>query len=165
MDMQFIAMDLAEKDCLAAVLDTAGMLIPGGTGIGKIGDDAVKFVKNGLDDIGKTSKRLFNIDLQLFAKGKVKGVFSKLSPENLRTIGTKAQNSGIRIVKGTADDAYEFFIKQIDVNTLKEVKSGVFVGKDANGIIFTYRAVSKSGPPIIDVNGIKGLRKIKFIGE
>ncbi|WP_427338762.1 hypothetical protein, partial [Caloranaerobacter sp. DY30410] len=68
MDMQFIAMDLAEKDYLAAVLDGVGMLVPEATGIGEIGDDAVKFVKNGLDDIGRTSKRLFNINLQLFAK-------------------------------------------------------------------------------------------------
>ena len=36
------------------------------------------------------------------------------------------------------------------------------LGKDENGITFTYRAQSKSGPPTIDVNGIKGIRKIKF---
>ncbi len=98
-------------------------------------------------------------------EGSTKTTYRKLAPDELKTIGTKAQNSGIRAVEGTADDAYDFFMKQIDSSTLNEVKSGVFVGKDANGLTFTYRAASKSGPPTIDVNGIKGLRKIKFIGD
>jgi filamentous hemagglutinin len=49
------------------------------------------------------------------------------------------------------------------VNTIREPDPGVFVGEGADGITFAYRAVSKSGPPTIDINGIKGLRKIKFI--
>ena len=37
------------------------------------------------------------------------------------------------------------------------------VGKDKNGITFTYRAISKHGPPTIDINVVRGIRKIKFI--
>ena len=65
----------------------------------------------------------------------------------------------------TSCSNYEFFIKQIDTNTLKEVKPRVFIGKNTNGLTFTYRVALKSGPPTIDVDGINGLRKIKFLGE
>lgn len=88
---------------------------------------------------------------------------TKLSADALKTIGIKGKNSGIRIVEGTADDAAEFFIEQVDVTTIYEPEPGIFVATDTNGFTFTYRPASKSGPPTIDVNGIKGLRKIKFI--
>jgi hypothetical protein len=88
---------------------------------------------------------------------------SKLSPDALKKIGNKAENSGIRAVKGTANDAFTFFKNQVNPSTIKEVKSGVYVGQDSNGLTFTFRASSKSGPPTIDVNGIEGLRKIKFL--
>lgn len=68
-DMQFIADDLSRGDYLAAGLDAIGTAIPGVSGVSKIGDDVAKVVGKGLDDIGKASKKLFNIDLQLFAKG------------------------------------------------------------------------------------------------
>jgi hypothetical protein len=44
------------------------------------------------------------------------------------------------------------------------VKPGVFVGKDSNGVTFTYRSDSTYGnqEPTININGINGIRKIKF---
>jgi len=87
----------------------------------------------------------------------------KLGSDALKKIGVPAKNSGIRAVTGNADDALEFFKGQVNSNTIKEIKPGTFVGKDSNGLTFTYRAFSKSGPPTIDVKGVSGLRKIKFI--
>ena len=87
----------------------------------------------------------------------------KLGSDALKKIGVPAENSGIRAVSGNADDAYNFFKGQVNPNTIKEIKPGTFIGKDSNGITFTFRTSSKSGPPTIDINGISGLRKIKFI--
>ena len=91
--------------------------------------------------------------------------WTKVEYATLKEIGVTAENSGIRVLKGTADDAQEFFRAQVDPSTIREVKQGVFVGKDANGITFTYRASSKSGPPTIDINGVDGIRKIKFLED
>lgn len=77
----------------------------------------------------------------------------------------QAENSGIKKIIGDSDDAYEFFKYQVDQDSIREVKEGTFIGKDDDGVTFTYRAKSKSGPPTIDVNGIKGIRKIKFLEE
>ncbi|WP_427340818.1 hypothetical protein, partial [Caloranaerobacter sp. DY30410] len=159
MDIQFISMDLAEENYLAALLDTAGMLIPVATGIGKIGDDAVKFVKNGLDDIGKTSKRLFNIDLQLFAKGtrkliKFKGDeavihFEKHGKELMDAFGKDAYN-----LKNYIDDANHVinngtYVKELNgyvklIGGKGSAKYG-FVGLDrATGNITTFHIKTAS---------------------
>ncbi|PWI57780.1 hypothetical protein BM613_07310 [Sulfoacidibacillus thermotolerans] len=87
----------------------------------------------------------------------------KLFANELKSIGIPAENSGIRSVTGNSSDAFKFFKKQVIPSTIREVKSGVYVGNDGEGITFTYRSASKSGPPTIDVNGVQGLRKIKFI--
>ena len=71
--------------------------------------------------------------------------WTKVEYATLKEIGVPAENSGIRVLKGTADDAQEFFRAQVDPSTIREVKQGVFVGKDANGITFTYRASSWIG--------------------
>jgi RHS repeat-associated protein len=96
------------------------------------------------------------------AKGAGKA-WSKVEANALRSIGIPAESSGIRAVTGNADDAYNFFKAQVNPATINQVKPGVLIGQDANGITFTYRAFSKSGPPTIDVNGVDGIRKIKFL--
>jgi len=51
---------------------------------------------------------------------------------------------------------------------VREVSPGVFVGKDVNGLTYTFRAVSSplsNHVPTVDINGLSGLRKIKFIGD
>ncbi len=91
------------------------------------------------------------------------GTGKTLNAEELKKIGTLGDNSGIRHVKGTEIDARNLFDNQVIKSTVKEVQSGVFVGQGTDGFTYTFRAVSKSGPPTIDVNGISGLRKIKFL--
>ena len=86
--------------------------------------------------------------------------YKKLTNEEIKKVGSLSEQKDIRELPGNSEDALKFF--QAQVSDYKEVKPGVFVGKDENGITFTYRAQSKSGPPTIDVNGIKGIRKIKF---
>lgn len=81
----------------------------------------------------------------------------------MKNIGTQGDNSGIRHVTGNATDARNLFDKQVIQSTVQEVKPGVFVGQGSDGFTYTFRAVSESGPPTIDINGIPGLRKIKFI--
>jgi RHS repeat-associated protein len=100
--------------------------------------------------VGKISKYL-----RLITKG-----HTKLTYSGLKKIGTASKSKGIRIVKGNSIDAYKFFRAQ--VVSMKKIKPGMYIGKDANGVTFTYRRASKSGPPTIDVNGVNGLRKIKF---
>jgi hypothetical protein len=87
--------------------------------------------------------------------------WEKLSVEQLKKIGPKSKQYDIRAVQGDASDALDFFKAQVE--NFREVQPGVFVGTDSNGITFSYRATSLSGPPTIDVNGISGLRKIKFL--
>ena len=91
-----------------------------------------------------------------------------MSPDELRNIGNPGRNSGIREIDGVEEDAKRFFNQQVISTTVREVQDGVFVGKDLNGITYTFRGKSSKISdyvPTIDVNGIKGLRKIKFIGE
>ncbi|MCM3040575.1 polymorphic toxin-type HINT domain-containing protein [Paenibacillus motobuensis] len=88
--------------------------------------------------------------------------WGKFSSDDLKKL-TQADQKDIKRITGNADDAFGFFKEQ--VSSYKEVSTGVFVGKDANGVTFTYRAASKSGPPTIDVNGISGVRKIKFLED
>ena len=96
------------------------------------------------------------------AKGTTKQ-WTKFDIGELKKIGKKSLQDDIRVVQGSANDAFEFFKAQVKIFT--EVKPGVYRGEDGNGIIFVYRPISKSGPPTIDVNGIKSLRKIKFLND
>lgn len=93
----------------------------------------------------------------------MEGTGNPLSADELKNIGTKGDNSGIRHVNGSAQDSRAMFDNQVLSDTVKEVQPGVFVGQGADGFTYTFRASSVSGPPTIDVNGIPGLRKIKFI--
>jgi len=86
--------------------------------------------------------------------------WGKLSADDLKKLA-QADQKDIKRITGNSGHAFNFFKDQ--VSGYKEVSPGVFVGKDANGVTFTYRASSKSGPPTIDLNGIKGVRKIKFL--
>ncbi|MCY9765424.1 HINT domain-containing protein, partial [Paenibacillus alvei] len=88
--------------------------------------------------------------------------WGKFSADDLKKLG-KADQKDIKRITGNANDAFGFFKEQ--VSSYKEVSPGVFVGKDANKVTFTYRASSKSGPPTIDVKGISGVRKIKFLED
>jgi len=90
-----------------------------------------------------------------------------LTANELRQVGTPSRSGGIREVTGTARDARTFFDNQVVSSTVREVSPGVFVGKNTSGVTFTFRVQSSalSGfAPTIDINGVSGLRKIKFVG-
>ena len=112
-----------------------------------------------IDDVSDVGK--------ILQKSKTVRNFNKfLKPEELRHIGVPGRNYGIREVVGTEIEARQLFNQQIEKSTLKEVKPGVFVGKDKNEIRYSFRAKSSeisAYVPTIDVNGIDGLRKIKFV--
>lgn len=87
----------------------------------------------------------------------------KLSEDELKKIGPRSAQTDIRAVKGTAQDAWDFFTTQVESYVESVRAPGVFIGKSANGIEYSYRAASNSGPPTIGIGGVKGLRKIKFL--
>ena len=88
-------------------------------------------------------------------------VWTKLKAEELKKIGKRSLQRDIREIKGNSKDAFDFFKAQVE--SFEKKPNGTFVGKDKNGITFAYRATSASGPPTIDINKIKGVRKIKFL--
>ena len=91
-----------------------------------------------------------------------------LSTNELKRIGEPSKNNGIRQVNGTATDARTLFDNQVVPSTVREVQPGVFVGQDINGLTYTFRVESSTlsnNVPTIDITGIPGLRKIKFIGD
>ena len=96
-----------------------------------------------------------------FVEVKTETVWEKVNISDLKKIGERSLQKDIRQIIGDQYDAYNFFRAQVESFT--ERANGVFVGSNENGIIFAYRATSKFGPPTIDINGIKGIRKIKFI--
>ena len=89
--------------------------------------------------------------------------WGKMSANDLKKLA-QADQKDIKAIKGNADDALNFFNAQVDKSTIKEVKPGVFVGQDSNKVTFTYRSKSTYGKqePTININGINGVRKIKF---
>jgi hypothetical protein len=70
----------------------------------------------------------------------------------------------VREVVGDVGDARRLFDQLRGSNAVTEVKPGVFTAKASDGGTVTFRAVSKSGPPTVDVHGLEsGVRKIKFV--
>ncbi len=137
-----------------------GLALAGFIPIGKIlkgGKLVVKFV----DNEGMMIERATEATKD--ALKAVKQVsWEKFSPEDFKGLA-KADQKDIRQIIGNSDDAFNFFRAQITNYT--EVSKGIFVGTDAHGVTFTFRASSKSGPPTIDINGISGVRKIKFLED
>lgn len=86
-----------------------------------------------------------------------------MSLDDLKKLA-QADQKDIKAIKGNANDARNFFNAKVDKSTINEVKLGVFVGKDSNGVTFTYRSKSTYGKqdPTININGINGIRKIKL---
>jgi hypothetical protein len=86
--------------------------------------------------------------------------------EGLATLGRAGAGKGVREVIGDANDARTLFDQLRGSNPITEVKPGIFIASGINGGTITFRTTSKSGPPTVDVHGIKeGVRKIKFVDE
>lgn len=124
----------------------------------RLGAKALKFADKA-DDVADAGK--------ILRKSETVGNLNKfIKPKELRHIGVPGKNAGIREVVGTEIEARQLFNQQIEKATLKEVKPGVLVGKDINGVTYTFRAKSSKISDYvttIDVNGIDGLRIIKFV--
>ena len=136
-----------------------------GIAIATSNGEVVTIITGSLEGVIEAAKGL-GISLMAIGnadKGGSNAAWSKVDDSDLSKLGNPGNSKDIRVIKGSASDADAFFKAQVDPSTIKEVKPGVFVGKDANGVTFTYRAASKSGPPTIDVNGAGSeIRKIKF---
>jgi hypothetical protein len=82
----------------------------------------------------------------------------------LGALGRQGSSPAIREVLGDVNDAKTLFDALRGSNVVTEVKPGVFIARTSNGATVTFRPVSKSGPPTVDVRGIEeGIEKIKFI--
>jgi hypothetical protein len=86
----------------------------------------------------------------------------------LKVLGLTAKlgrAKGVLTVAGSSDDALMLFNALRGGNKVKMVAPGVWKANSASGTgTVTFRYVSKSGPPTVDVHGIEqGIRKIKFI--
>lgn len=78
-----------------------------------------------------------------------------------------SESSGIKKLSGTVDDAKKFFKAQAVPGTLEYTEKGI-KAKTSEGYIIFFREESSqlSGyVPTIDINGLKGIRKIKFVNE
>ncbi len=77
---------------------------------------------------------------------------------------TQGSGRGVLEVAGNADDALMVFNQLRGGNKVTMVAPGVWTAQSASGQgTITFRYISRSGPPTIDVHGVEqGLRKIKF---
>ena len=157
-----------------AVGASGAQIISGASGYGldfkKISKGEAKSrVANGIRNLSITYVGLESvmvselINEEVVKPGAGGGEGKTLNADELKRIGTPGKNSGIRNVKGTETDARNLFDNQVIKSTVEEKAPGVFVGQGTDGFTYTFRSVSKSGPPTIDIKGIQGLRKIKFI--
>ena len=89
-----------------------------------------------------------------------KGV-KELSDDQLRHFGRAGKNSGFRVIDGSHDNAMQFVKSQ--VKGLKEFKPGKFVGYNSRGVEFRVYANHLKNYTSIRINGISGLKGIKFL--
>ena len=71
-----------------------------------------------------------------------------------------------RELLGNATDAKKFFDSQVLADTIETTSNGTILGKNKDGIVFSYRTESSylsDYVPTITINGVKGLKKLKFI--
>ena len=110
-----------------------------------------------------------NLLKESIENGKIKELYNrKWSTEEIKMLPS-SNTSSIKELAGTADDAYNFFKNQVEPSSIYKNEKGVLIGKNKEGIYFSYRAQSSihlsDGVPSIEVSGIKGIRKIKFINK
>ena len=86
---------------------------------------------------------------------------NELSDDQLRNFGRAGKNSGFRVIDGSHNNAMQFVKSQ--VTSLKEFKPGKFVGYNSRGIEFRVYANYLRNYTSIRVNGVLGLKGIKFL--
>ena len=121
MDVNFVAVDLATGDYVAAAFDVVGILVPGGTGFGKIGSDAieraVKFFGKNADDVADVARHADSVwNLKPFDRGwELERIFGGMG-NNFPVIDKFTQGAG-KIASSVTS------IKSLDV-TAKSYQSG-----------------------------------------
>lgn len=107
-----------------------------------------------------------NLLKESIESGKIKELYNKKwSIDEIKNLPYGKQTSN-REILGNTTDAKKFFDSQVLPETIKTAPNGTILGKNKDGIIFSYRAVSSPYSeyvPTITIDGIKGLKKIKFI--
>ena len=107
-----------------------------------------------------------NLLKESIESGKIKELYNrKWSAEEIKNLPYGKQTVN-RELLGNATDAKKFFDSQVLPETVKITSNGTIVGKNKDGIIFSYRNMSSYKSdyvPTITIKGIKGLEKLKFI--
>ena len=85
----------------------------------------------------------------------------ELSDDQLRSFGRAGKNSGFRVVDGSHNNAMQFVKSQ--VTGLKEFKPGKFVGYNSRRVEFRVYANYLNNYTSIRINGVMGLKGIKFL--
>ena len=107
-----------------------------------------------------------NLLKESIESGKIKELYNKKwSIDEIKNLPYGKQTVN-RELLGNATDAKKFFDSQVLPETIKRAPNGTILGKNKDGIIFSYRTVSSPYSeyvPTITLQGTKGLEKIKFI--
>ena len=86
---------------------------------------------------------------------------SELSDDALRNIGQPGENSGFRVLNGTHEDAMDFVRSQ--TTGLTEFAPDKFMGHNSRGVLFTIFPKVLNNYTSIRINGVSGLKGIKFL--
>ena len=107
-----------------------------------------------------------NLLKESIENGKIKELYNKKwSIDEIKNLPYGKQTVN-RELLGNATDAKKFFDSQVLPETVKITSNGTIVGKNKDGIIFSYRNTSSYKSdyvPTITIKGIKRLEKLKFI--
>lgn len=107
-----------------------------------------------------SDKNLFKESIE---NGKIKELYNrKWSAEEIKNLPYGKQTVN-RELLGNATDAKKFFDSQVLPETVKITSNGTIVGKNKDGIIFSYRNMSSYKSDYVPTITIKGLEKLKFI--
>ncbi|MEM6454568.1 MAG: RHS repeat-associated core domain-containing protein, partial [Acidobacteriota bacterium] len=124
---------------------------------------SVRDIKSGMNAADMAGDAASGTGRAVDAADAVQGVTAN---GQLSRLGRAGKGKGIRLVHGDAHDARGLFDQLRGTNPVTEVKPGVFIARGRSGGTVTFRSVSKSGPPTIDVHGVEeAVRKIKFVSE
>ena len=91
------------------------------------------------------------------------GTSYELSDNQLRNFGHKGKTSGYRVTHGSHENAMDFVLTQ--TNGLIEYSPGKYVGYNSRGVEFRIYPRSGYTYTSIRINGISGLKGIKFIWD
>jgi RHS repeat-associated protein len=106
----------------------------------------------------------------IFNSKTTSGYVNDLTGTEILSLGKEGSSERIRILQQSALpkttgncelDALNFFLDQIDIKTIRQVPATsqgqnitLNIAENLQGLTFTFRPLSKSGPPTVDVKGV-----------